>query len=68
MPLTTVLTSGVLDRLAGNTFIASTQPTPAPAPAADSPPAAPTDEVAVLAFICKRLARCPDPDPSLTWV
>jgi hypothetical protein len=39
-------------------------PTPAPAPA----PAPPTDEVTILAFICKRLPRCPNPDPALTWV
>jgi len=39
-------------------------PRPAPAPA----PAPPTDEVTILAFICKRLPRCPDPDPALTWV
>jgi hypothetical protein len=40
-------------------------PTPAPAPT----PAPSTDEVTILAFICKRLpALCPDPDPALTWV
>ncbi len=41
-------------------------PTPPPAPA---PPQveAPHDEVAILAFICRRIPRCPDPDPSLTW-
>ena len=31
-------------------------------------PPLPTDEVTILAFICKRLPRCPDPDPALTWV
>ena len=40
-----------------------TMPIPAPAPA----PAPPTDEVTILAFICKRLPRCPDPDPALPW-
>jgi hypothetical protein len=23
--------------------------------------------ISILAFICKRLPKCPDPDPSLTW-
>jgi hypothetical protein len=45
----------------------SPTPTPAPAPAPAPPPASPTDEVTILAFICKRLPRCPDPDPALTW-
>jgi hypothetical protein len=40
------------------------RPSPPPAPT----PAPPTDEVTILAFICKRLSRCPDPDPALTWV
>jgi hypothetical protein len=68
-PLNPAIASGVLDRLSGITFTASTQPSaPVPAPAPQSPPAAaPTDEVAILAFICKRLGRCPDPDPTLTW-
>jgi hypothetical protein len=43
-------------------------PAPAPAPVPAPPPAQPTDEVTILAFICKRLPRCPDPDPALTWV
>jgi hypothetical protein len=25
------------------------------------------DGVAVIAYICKRIHRSPDPDPSLTW-
>jgi hypothetical protein len=40
-------------------------PEPAQPPA--PPQAPPTDEVTILAFICKRLPRCPDPDPALTW-
>jgi hypothetical protein len=45
-------------------------PTPAPAPAAAAPPPpAPTTNpgISILAFICKPLPKCPDPDPSLTW-
>lgn len=40
------------------------QPPPAPAPA-PAPPA--DDELAILAFICKRLPKAPDPDPALRW-
>jgi hypothetical protein len=36
-------------------------PTPAPAPAADP------NTVYVLAFICKPLPQCPNPDPALQW-
>ncbi|UYB50699.1 hypothetical protein OCJ37_11815 [Xanthomonas sp. AM6] len=25
------------------------------------------DSVYILAFICRPLPRCPDPDPALTW-
>jgi hypothetical protein len=38
---------------------------PKTAPAQTDAP--PTDDVTILAFICKRLPRCPDPDPKLTW-
>ncbi|MGE0225928.1 MAG: hypothetical protein AB7F35_30335 [Acetobacteraceae bacterium] len=38
---------------------------PAPPP---PPPATPaTDAISILAFICKRVPRCPDPDPALQW-
>ena len=30
-------------------------------------PTTPTSELTVLAFICKRVSRCPDPDPQLSW-
>jgi hypothetical protein len=29
--------------------------------------ATPSPALTVVAFVCKRLARCPDPDPRLTW-
>jgi hypothetical protein len=42
------------------------RPSPIPAPAPT--PAPSTDEVTILAFICKWLpALCPDPDQALTW-
>ncbi|HEX4962019.1 MAG TPA: hypothetical protein VF173_14370 [Thermoanaerobaculia bacterium] len=47
-------------------------PTPVvPAPAAPPPPpvpaADPRKDVSVLAFLCKRLPKTPDPDESLSW-
>jgi hypothetical protein len=33
-------------------------------PTAPSPP---SDDIYVFAFICKRVGKCPDPDPALTW-
>jgi hypothetical protein len=44
----------------------ATVSTPPPA-STPQPPTATDAEVSVLAFICKRLPRCPDPDPSLSW-
>jgi hypothetical protein len=46
------------------------QPLPArPVPSAPQVASAPepTSELTVLAFICKQLSRCPDPDPQLSW-
>jgi hypothetical protein len=41
------------------------EPTPVPSP---SPPQSETqDEISILAFVCRRVPRCPDPDPSLAW-
>lgn len=31
------------------------------------PPESDPDEIQILAFICTRVPRCPDPDPSLSW-
>ncbi|HEX8918554.1 MAG TPA: hypothetical protein VF898_08625 [Chloroflexota bacterium] len=39
-------------------------PTPTPPPGNTQPP---SPDVSILAFICKRLPKCPDPDPSLNW-
>jgi hypothetical protein len=38
--------------------------TPQPSSTATAPP---SDDIYVLAFICKRVGKCPDPDPTLTW-
>ena len=45
------------------------QPVPAPVLATppSSPPAIPDDMIYILAFICKTVPKCPDPDPSLQW-
>jgi len=51
-------------------------PPPPPVPAADIPPSTsnpPTttstvsSDISILAFICRRLPKTPDPDPSLKW-
>jgi hypothetical protein len=46
------------------------RPTPAQPPTPPQPPPQPPerhDEIALLAFICKRLPRIPDPMPDLRW-
>jgi hypothetical protein len=40
------------------------EPTPPPTP---EPEPTPNEDVTILAFICKRVPKCPDPDPALTW-
>lgn len=56
-------------RLLDDSFNTTSEvPAPPPEPAPSAPgPSTPTNEVAVLAFICKRVPRSPDPDPALTW-
>jgi hypothetical protein len=62
---------GVLERLHANDFarvlpVAEVVPSPAPDPAPNSE-ATPANEIYVLGFICKKLPKCPDPDPALSW-
>ena len=62
---------GVFERLHTNDFVrvlpvAEVVPSPAPDPAPNSE-ATPADDVYVLGFICKKLPKCPDPDPALHW-
>jgi hypothetical protein len=48
--------------------VASTPPTAPPAPAPAAPPvAAPGNDISILAFICRSLAKTPNPDPALSW-
>lgn len=44
-------------------------PVPPGQPAGSGTPAAPPGEqpIYIMAFICKRISKCPDPDPSLQW-
>jgi hypothetical protein len=42
------------------------QPPPGPTIPPTPPPAIHRD-ISILALICKRLPKCPDPDPALTW-
>ncbi|MGH7231949.1 MAG: hypothetical protein ACREJU_11415, partial [Nitrospiraceae bacterium] len=48
-----------------------TPPPPRPVPVPPAPPPVtappPNDEIYILAFICKRLPPCPNPDPALQW-
>lgn len=46
--------------------IAHTPETPPPAPQ-PTVVATPPDEIRILAFICRRIPRSPDPDPQLVW-
>ncbi len=39
------------------------QPSAVPAASVTAPPS----ELTIIAYICKRVARCPDPDPTLQW-
>jgi hypothetical protein len=53
-------------------IVAQPTPTPSPPPAPPppepaQPPPEPDDDIYVLGFICKRVAKSPDPDPALTW-
>jgi len=46
----------------------SPPPLPPPSPQPAPPPQAqPAPEVSILAFVCKRLPLCPNPDPALKW-
>ena len=40
---------------------------PEPEPTQPEPAPEPNEDVTILAFICKRVPLCPDPDPTLTW-
>jgi hypothetical protein len=42
-------------------------PEPVPETEPGHPEEAPTDDITILAFVCRRLPRCPDPDPGLHW-
>jgi hypothetical protein len=47
----------VLDHITGTRDSNKPEPTPPP----------PTNEIYVMAFICKRIPACPDPDPAFDW-
>jgi hypothetical protein len=48
---------------ASSTATSGSDSTPQPQPQLQ----APDDDIYILAFICKRLPRCPDPDPNFRW-
>lgn len=70
---TSTASAATLKRLRLSSFTqVNTLPNLFPAPAEPTPPAAPAEpetsrNITVLAFICKRLPKSPDPDPSLDW-
>jgi hypothetical protein len=56
--------------LSGGAPAASPEPRPGPSTPAPEPASVttlPPDSISILAFVCKRLPRCPDPDPQLPW-
>jgi hypothetical protein len=66
----------MLARLSANAFTTlRAEPAPQPQPPPPQPPPATPnttiqgsrDEISILAFICKRIPRSPNPDPTLTW-
>jgi hypothetical protein len=61
--LGSILTGPVL---IGGTATPDPAPTPPPTPTPEPAPSR-EGEVTVLAFICKRTPRSPDPDPTLSW-
>jgi hypothetical protein len=50
-------------------IVVSPPPAPPPPQPSPTPPPSPqaTPEVSILAFVCKRLPMCPNPDPALKW-
>lgn len=64
--------SGILPELLMRTLsqVANATETPSPAPAPVPPPPPPPergDDISILAFICRRLPKTPDPIASLSW-
>ena len=56
---------GIGTVLQGQVFTESTPPVGIPPPPVEPEPV--STDVTILAFICRRTPRCPDPDPSLDW-
>lgn len=57
-----------LDAYARDLRVAEVAPVAPTAPAVPAQAAAPRDDsIYILAFICRPLPRCPDPDPALAW-
>jgi len=56
-----------MDAYARDLSVAEVAPAPAPPAAAARDAATHDDSVYILAFICRPLSRCPDPDPTLAW-
>lgn len=71
-PATIAINPALRARLMASTFprvavqpaaiVAQVPTTPAPTPVAPA-----NNQISILAFVCKRLPKCPNPDPSLQW-
>jgi hypothetical protein len=63
------LNPGVFSVQVAHPIITSPSPTPPTPPPSQPtpPPPQPTQDVSILAFVCKRLPKCPDPDLALKW-
>jgi hypothetical protein len=59
----TMLSPVLRMRLAAATFPSNSGPAPAPTTTTQTS----SGEISVLAFVCTRLPKCPNPDPALTW-
>jgi hypothetical protein len=72
--LRSAIARAALEQLRSNDFARLVQDSPTPERGEPRPPSdglvtqttAPED-LYVLGFICKKLPRCPDPDPAFTW-
>ncbi len=65
------INAAVRARLAASTFsrtaVTTAGPTASPTPTPSIQTESSGTQISILAFICKRLPKCPNPDPSLNW-
>jgi hypothetical protein len=64
-PVLSVRLNAATFSMAASQAAAAGNAAPQPTPTAQTQPV--SSDISVLAFICKALPKCPDPDPSLKW-